>query len=40
MDIPVRKYKARIQMPEMEKTYVRKLVSAFSIVLFERIESA
>ena len=40
MDIPVRKYKARLQMPEMEKTYVRKLVSAFSIVLFERIESA
>ncbi len=40
MEIPVRKYKAILQMPEMEKTYVRKLVSAFSIVLFERIENA
>jgi len=27
-------------MPELEKSYVKKLVSAFSIVLFERIEDA
>jgi hypothetical protein len=27
-------------MPELETNYVRKLVSAFSIVLFQRIESA
>ena len=38
LEIPVRKYKAKIEMPELETTYVRKLVSAFSIVLFDRIE--
>jgi hypothetical protein len=27
-------------MPEFSKSYVRKLVSAFSIVLFERIDQA
>lgn len=40
LEIPVRKYKARLEMPELEKSYVRKLVSAFSIVLFERIAEA
>ncbi len=40
LEIPVRRYKAILNMPEMEKTYVRKLVSAFSIVLFQRIEEA
>jgi hypothetical protein len=40
LEIPVRQYKAAIEMPELEKSYVRKLVSAFSIVLFDRIDDA
>ena len=40
LEIPVRRYKARLEMPELEKSYVRKLVSAFSIVLFDRIAEA
>ncbi len=40
MDIPVWSYFAAVKMPELEKSYVRKLVSAFSIVLFERVEQA
>ena len=40
LEIPARRYKARIEMPDLEKSYVRKLVSAFSIVLFDRIEKA
>jgi hypothetical protein len=40
LEIPVRAYKVELNMPELETNYVRKLVSAFSIVLFQRIESA
>ncbi len=40
LEVPVRRYKVRLEMPELETSYVRKLVSAFSIVLFERIENA
>ncbi|MCK9467400.1 MAG: hypothetical protein M0P94_03665 [Candidatus Absconditabacterales bacterium] len=40
LNIPVGLYHAKVEMPELEKSYVRKLVSAFSIVLFERVESA
>lgn len=39
LEIPVRKYKVQLEMPELETNYVRKLVSAFSIVLFQRIET-
>jgi hypothetical protein len=40
MEIPVRGYETIVKMPEFSKSYVRKLVSAFSIVLFERIDQA
>lgn len=40
INIPVWSHYAKINMPELEQFYIRKLVSAFSIVLFERIESA
>ena len=40
LEIPVRRYKVRIEMPSLEKNYVKKLVSAFSIVLFDRIDKS
>jgi hypothetical protein len=40
INIPIGLYHTQIKMPELEKSYVKKLVSAFSIVLFERIEDA
>lgn len=40
INMPIWSHMASIKMPELEKAYVRKLVSAFSIVLFERVESA
>ena len=40
VNIPIWLYYAKVKMPELEKSYIRKLVSAFSIVLFERVENA
>ena len=40
IEIPVRKYNVILEMPELEKSYVKKVVSAFSIVLFDRMEEA
>ncbi|HRU50437.1 MAG TPA: hypothetical protein P5155_02930 [Candidatus Absconditabacterales bacterium] len=40
VNIPIGLYYAKVKMPELEKSYIRKLVSAFSIVLFERVENA
>jgi len=37
INIPIRSYSAAVKMPEFDKSYVKKLVSAFSIVLFDRV---
>jgi hypothetical protein len=40
ISVPIGSYTASVKMPELGKSYVRKLVSAFSIVLFERVGNA
>jgi hypothetical protein len=40
IELPIKNYTVKLEMPDFEKSAVKKLVSSFAIVLYEKIEDS